>query len=502
MRTILTLQMLFLSLLFASCKKHDTAPPPPLAITSFTPESGLAGTAVKIYGTGFIADLNANTVKFNGIQVTVNEASATALGVIVPNDKNCTGYITVTVNGKTVTSSSLFTFIEPSPKITRIDPIYAGYDDTVAVAGAHFCTTIADNTVQLNGIAAKVISASDTLLKVVVPKNKNCSGKVTVTTCNKSTVSDTNFIYKSRVASVVTFAGQLNPGAVDASGINASFWAPDDIALDAAGNLIVSEIWNAKIRRITPAGTVSTIAGSGTLGYLDGPALTAQFHFPLGLTVDNTGNIYVAEYQNQSIRKIDPSGNVTTTFINGPKGFVAYPDDVVVDADYVYVTDRGNNRICRVNLQTGILSVLSGDGDWGSIDGDPLQTKFHQPGAMTMDNTNNLLVADYINGRIRKITRTTGYTSSITLNIFSAPSGLVMDRFGIIYVSDDNNNCIYRIEPNGKVSRIVGGAKKGYVDGNPQDAQFNLPRGIVIDASGNLFVADNGNNCIRKIIME
>lgn len=498
MRILLILQFLFLILLFTSCKKHDTVPA--LTITTFTPASGPAGTSVKIVGTGFIADLNGNVVKFNGIQVTVTEASQTVLGVIVPNDKNCTGFITITVNNRTASSASVFTFITPT--ITSIAPVYAGFDDTLTISGAHFCATVADNAVQLNGIAAKVVSATDTVLKVIVPKNKNCSGKVTVTSCNKSAVSDTSFIYQTRVTSVVTLAGQLNPGAVDGSGTNAQFWAPDDIALDAAGNLIVSEVWNAKIRKITPTGMVSTVAGSGTLGYLDGPALTAQFHFPLGLTLDNAGNIYVAEYQNQSIRKIDPSGNVTTFFVNGPKGSVAYPDDVVIDADYVYVTDRGNNRISKVSLQTGMLSVLSGNGQWGLVEGDPQQTQFHQPGAMTVDNKNNLLVADYINRRIRKIVKTTGYTSSVTLNIFTAPAGIVMDGIGNIFVTDDYDHCIYRIDPNGKVVRIVGGTKSGYVDGKPQDVQFNTPRGIVIDASGNLFVADFGNNCIRKVIME
>jgi hypothetical protein len=87
------------------------------------------------------------------------------------------------------------------------------------------------------------------------------------------------------------------------------------------------------------------------------------------------------------------------------------------------------------------------------------------------------------------------------LNIFSAPAGLVMDGVGNILVTDDLDHCIYQIDPNGKVSRIVGGIK-GYVDGKPLDVRFNGPRGIVIDASGNLFVADNGNNCIRKIVME
>ena len=499
MKRILVLHLLFLMLIVVSCRKHDD---PPLSITSFTPASGPAGTAVRIFGTGFIVDFSPNIVKINGVQVPVNEASKTVLGVIVPDDKNCTGYITVTVNGITVTSSSIFTFIEPSPKITRIDPVYAGFDDTLSVSGSHFCNTIADNTVQLNGIAAKVVSAADTLLKVIVPKNKNCSGKVTVTSCNKTAVSDTNFIYQTKVNSVITFAGQQNPGAVDGPGVNAQFWAPDDIALDAAGNLIVSEIWNAKIRRITPSGIVSTVAGSGTLGYLDGPALTAQFHFPQGLTLDKAGNIYVAEYQNQSIRKIDLSGNVTTFFINGPKGYVAYPNDVVVDADNVYVTDQSNNRICKVSLQTGVLSVLSGNGNWGMVEGAPQQAQFYQPGKMALDNMNNLIVADKLNNRIRKVIRISGYTSSITLNVISSPAGLVMDGVGNIYVTDDITNGIYRIDSNGKISLIVGGVRSGYIDGKPQDARFSGPRGIAIDASGNLFVADNGNNCIRKIIME
>ena len=119
-----------------------------------------------------------------------------------------------------------------------------------------------------------------------------------------------------------------------------------------------------------------------------------------------------------------------------------------------------------------------------------------------MDSKNNLIVADYINGRIRKVSKTSGNSGSITLNIFTAPAGVVMDGVGHIYVTDDYDHCIYRIDPYGKVSRMVGAAKSGYVDGKPLDARFNTPRGIAIDASGNLYVADFGNNCIRKVIME
>lgn len=408
----------------------------------------------------------------------------------------------MTVNGQTATSASIFTFIEPQPTITAIHPTYAGFDDTLTVSGIHFCPAAADNTVQLNGIATSVVSASDTLLKVIVPKNKNCSGKVTVHSCNKSAVSDSSFVYQTRVTSVITFAGQQYPGAADGMGVNAQFWAPSDIELDKAGNLFVAETWNCKIRKITPAGEVTTVAGSGTMGFVDGPALTAQFHSPIGITLDTVGNIYVTEYDNASVRKIDHlSGEVSTFFKPNPSGFIAYPRDVVVDATDAYVS--GDRHLYKINLQTGVQSVLYGNGGWGPINIDYSQQIFTSPGGMIMDKDNLTMIDNgYSGGRILSLSKITGQYLGGTTNAFAGSWSLVMDKQGNTYVTDTYNCCIYRVNPSGGISPLVGGGSRAYVDGSPKDARFNNPTGIAVDASGNLLVADNGNNCIRKVIME
>ena len=229
---------------------------------------------------------------------------------------------------------------------------------------------------------------------------------------------------------VTTFAGTGTIGAVDAVGTAASFYYPAGMTVDANDNLLVADYGNNKIRKITPDGTVTTFAGTGVAGTAEGTALTAQFNGATGVCVDSFGNVFVADYYNNKIRKIDTLGNVTTFAGSGAigsdngNGALAsfyYPAIVAVDAaNNLFVTDEENHKIRKITTD-GTVSTYAGNGTLGATDGISTSAQFNFPTGVAVDNSNNVFVADYSNNKIRKI-NTYGYTISPSL-----PGGLNFD---------------------------------------------------------------------------
>ena len=224
---------------------------------------------------------------------------------------------------------------------------------------------------------------------------------------------------------VTTLAGNGTRGYADGTGGptgTAKFNGPMGVAVDAAGNVFVAELYNNRIRKVDPSGNVTTLAGNGTQGYADGtggPTGTAEFDRPGGVAVDAAGNVYVADTYNNCIRKVDPSGNVTTLAGNGTAGYADgtggptgtaefnNPGGVAVDAaGNVYVADYGNNRIRKVD-PSGNVTTLAGNGTPAYADGTggPTGTaEFWGPAGVAVDTAGNVFVADGTNNRIRKIT--------------------------------------------------------------------------------------------------
>ncbi|MDV6215472.1 hypothetical protein R1T15_13245 [Mucilaginibacter sp. L3T2-6] len=174
---------------------------------------------------------------------------------------------------------------------------------------------------------------------------------------------------------VKTFAGSSD-GFADGTGTSAKFSLPLDVATDAAGNVYVADNYNKRIRKISPEGVVTTLAGSGALGSANGPALSASFAWPHGVATDKSGNVYVADTNNSLIRKIGQDGTVTTFASTGTNGDTDgpaatasfyYPTHLVVDAaNNIYISDDGNNRIRKISAE-GIVSTFAGSGARGSI---------------------------------------------------------------------------------------------------------------------------------------
>ena len=319
---------------------------------------------------------------------------------------------------------------------------------------------------------------------------------------------------------VTTLAGSGAYGYADGTGTSAQFSYPSGVAVDGAGNVYVGDTYNQRIRKISPLGVVSTLAGSGTPGYADGPGTSAQFADPFGVAVDGAGNVYVADTDNQRIRKISPLGVVTTLVGSGTPGYADgtgtsaqfnRPRGVAVDgAGNVYVGDTYNHRIRKIS-PTGVVSTLAGSGTLGYADGPGTSAQFKYPYSVAVDGIGNVYVADPYDHRIRKISPT-GVVSTLagsgTLGYadgagaaaqFSYPFGVAVDGAGNVYVGDPYNHSIRKISPLGVVSTLAGSGTPGYADGAGAAAQFSFPLGVAVDGAGNVYVGDHYNHRIRKI---
>ncbi|MEW6158731.1 MAG: immunoglobulin domain-containing protein [Verrucomicrobiota bacterium] len=214
---------------------------------------------------------------------------------------------------------------------------------------------------------------------------------------------------------VGTLAGNGRAALQDGSSAQASFNFPNDLVLDNAGNVFVSEFNNHTIRKIARDGTVTTFAGNGTSGNQDGRGTNAQFNRPGGLAIDRANNLYVTEWSNHRVRKILPDGTVSTIAGRGIPGFrdgvgieaqFNTPDGIAVDAEgMIYVSEYGNNAIRRIT-PTGVVTTLAGDGQPGFADGDGSVARFNRPGGITLHPNGTLIIADTGNHRIRSMTLT------------------------------------------------------------------------------------------------
>jgi sugar lactone lactonase YvrE len=333
-------------------------------------------------------------------------------------------------------------------------------------------------------------------------------------------------------AEVTTMAGQSGgPGPVDGIGNTAQFDIPHSVAVDSIGNLFIGDTFNHTIRKVTPDGVVTTIAGSaGNKGFADGVGneQAPQFNSPIGLSSDTAGNLYVTDNGNQTIRKVAP-GSVVTTLAgkvgvkgsaNGPSTDATFnsPTGSAIDlGGNLFVADSVN-RVVRKITPGGIVSTFAGTvGQQGTNDGVGNVARFTSPIALAIDTGNNLYVADQGGNTIRKITP--GGSVSTLAGVgkqggaadgtgaaarFSGPEGVAVDAGGNVYVSDTGNQTVRKITPDGVVSTLAGLAgQKGGADGTNNAARFSVPRGIAVDRGHNIiYLSDSANSTIRKLVIE
>jgi serine/threonine protein kinase/sugar lactone lactonase YvrE len=322
-----------------------------------------------------------------------------------------------------------------------------------------------------------------------------------------------------------TLAGEPSiSGQADGPGTQAQFNLPNNIAVDKAGNVYVADTANNTIRKIAPNGLVTTLAGlAGSHGSADGVGSQARFWAPFGIAVNDAGNLFVADTANNVIREITPNG-VTST-LAGAAGHPGSKDGMGSEAQFrnpwgvtvdslgnVLVADMSNNTIRKITPAGAVTTLAGQAGISGNVNGLGNTARFNHPFAVAVDSANNIYVSDTANNAIRKITPSgtvvtiaglPDYVGNADGNgnnaRFSAPQGLAVDSSGNIYVADTGNNVIREITPAGTVKTLPARADVAVTAKN--GAELNSPQGVALDGAGNIYVADTGNQVVRKITL-
>ncbi len=323
--------------------------------------------------------------------------------------------------------------------------------------------------------------------------------------------------------SISTFVGQSGfPGTNDGTGTSARLNTPASITSDVFGNFYVADQANHVIRKITPAGVVTTVAGlAGVSGNTDGVGNAARFSSPSGVVSDSIGNLYVADTYNHTIRLVTTTGTVSTVAgLAGNSGSADgvgnaarfnFPSALAIVGGSIYISDTSNHTIRRL-LGTSVTTYAGTVGVAGSQNGNGTNARFNYPNGIAGDNSGNLYVADSFNHVIRRISSVgdvtvfaglVGSAGSVdgngSLARFNQPVGIALDGPGNVYVADTFSHTIRKITPGADVSTLAGSAGlTGSSDGVGTAARFFGPLGVTVDSSGNVYIADTRNHTIRR----
>jgi uncharacterized protein (TIGR03437 family) len=322
------------------------------------------------------------------------------------------------------------------------------------------------------------------------------------------------------------FSGDGGPAA------SATLCAPSGIAVDASGNLFIADTHNNRIRKVSAAGIITTVAGNGAQGTFSGdggPATSASLWSPTAVAIDTAGNLFIADDVNCRIRKVSPAGIISTVAGNGNAGYsgdggpatsasLSLPAGVAVDSSgNLFIADSDNNVIRKVSAATGHISTVAGDGivGFGGDGGPATSALLNYPVAVVLDGAGNLYIADYFNDRLRMVSAsgiiTTfagngnfrfggdgGPATSASLNL---PGAVAVDASGTLFIADTENNRIRAVSPAGIITTVAGNGSAGASgdDGPATSAQLFGPGDVAVDGSGNLYIADTENQRIRKV---
>jgi hypothetical protein len=310
------------------------------------------------------------------------------------------------------------------------------------------------------------------------------------------------------------------------------------VAVDAAGNLFIADASNHRVRRVDAAsGIITTVAGGVSLVFPDigdgGPATSARLRLLSGVAVDAVGNLFIADRNHQRIRRVDAStGIITTVAGTGFRGFsgdgfpatsasLGDPSGVAVDAfGNLFIADERNHRIRRVDAASGIITTVAGNGIRGFSGDGGLATSasLRNPFDVALDAAGNLFIADASNHRIRRVDAASGIITTVAGGGFSVfpdigdggpatsaslafPTGVAVDAAGNLFIADNSNQRIRRVAPSGVITTVAGDGSFGFSgDGGPAtQASLAGPRGVAVDSAGSLFIADERNHRIRRV---
>jgi serine/threonine-protein kinase len=390
--------------------------------------------------------------------------------------------------------------------LTGVIPNEGGRATPITVSGSKFGNVQSDVEVRINGIAAIITAMSDNQIQCIVP-DKCGSGPVTVGVKGKWT-SGTYFIY-DWVAKFQTIAGASGARAnANGSGIVARFHSPAGMCRDQVGYIYIADQENNCIKKMNNFGEVTTIAGSGQQGYADGQGTAAQFYFPAGVVCDNAGNVYVADSYNNRIRKIAPNGMVSTFAGNGQQtntdgrgvaAGIARPGAMAFDGTYLYVASGG---LRRIDLAGNVTTIPGVSGITGMVAAPTHELYLNCNTTIKRLAGNSVTI---IAGNPSGYGMVDGYGQDALFSSTGgdfAEGGIAIDAAGNLYVADMSS-----MGPNGNMTLIRRIGKDGMVTtpGDQMSGYNSLiwsPGGLVIDNSGALYLGDRAQQIIHKITFQ
>ncbi len=307
--------------------------------------------------------------------------------------------------------------------------------------------------------------------------------------------------------------------------IAAAIGLPYGLAVDSTANVYLSDVGNEVVRMVTRSGIITTVAGNGSFGYSgDGqPATSAKLYGPYGIALDASGNLYISDRYNFRIRMVSTSGIISTVAGSGnccyggdglaaTNALLYYPSGVAVDAfGGLYIADSDNQRIRKVNA--GVIATIAGNGAPGFAGdgGEATKAELYFPLGVAVDGSGNVYIADSENARIRGV-NTSGVVSTLVggdlndggLGVFAAldlPAGVVRDNAGNTYIADTYNDRVRKVAANGTITTVAGTGVVGSTgdNGAAASAELNLPAGLALDGAGNLYIADSENHRVRMV---
>ena len=408
---------------------------------------------------------------------------------------------------------------------SRTGPLFFVASLTLAAQGGYIITTVAGGaaapptpTLAVNASVGHVQAAAlDSAGNVYFSSSLHC-------------------VFKVDASGVMTrVAGTCRPGYSGDGGpaTTAQLNSPYGVTVDPAGNLYIADSYNNTIRKVSPAGTITTVVGTGVYGYSGdgGPAAGAQLWDPLGVALDTAGNLYIADTKNNSVRKVSAAGTITTVAGNGTHGYsgdggpaasatLTLPFAVTVDsAQNLYIADSYNYRVRKVS-QTGIITTVAGGGGKDPVDGGlATSAGLSYLFGIVVDAAGNLYISDAFLNRVYRVSpggiitavagngslgSAAGYSGDggpATNARLNLPSGIALDSAGSLYIADSDNDLVRKVTPAGIITTVAGNGAYVYSgDGGPTaSAQLYQPEGVAVDAAGNLYIADAGNNRVRRV---
>jgi streptogramin lyase len=324
---------------------------------------------------------------------------------------------------------------------------------------------------------------------------------------------------------ITTVAGGTGDGG---SATRAALAFPSNVAVDAAGDLFIADPVNERVREVTPAGVITTVAGGGNSVRDGGPATAAQLFSLAGLAVDAAGDLYIADASDERVREVLPSGIITTAAGSGTEGFggdggpataaeLFKPAALAVDAaGDLFIADTANNRVRKVS-PSGIITTVAGNGTsgFGGDGGPATAAQLSLVGGLAVDAAGDLYIADTDNSRVREVSAADGTIATVagagttgfggdggpaTAAPLNLPQGLAVDAAGDLYIADSSNNRVREVSPSGVITTVAGNTIGFGGDGSPATtAELDGPQGLALDAAGDLFIADSSNNRVREI---